>query len=70
LYFNKRNDDIFKVSAAWLNAKTAILKERHRSLSVSEETLLHENIKGIQKMMESRGANEDVKEIIDRKSVV
>jgi predicted ABC-type ATPase len=63
LYSNERESGVLKPTLPWLNAKAAILRERDRPLSMSEERLLKENIKDIQKMMESRGAGKDFKEI-------
>jgi hypothetical protein len=63
LYFNERNDGVFKQPAPWQNAKAAILKERGRPLSAGEERLLQENIKDIQNMMENCGDGKGFKEI-------
>jgi predicted ABC-type ATPase len=64
LYGSEREDGVFKRDMPWLNAKAAILEERDRSLSASEEKHLQASIKDIQKMMENRGAGKDFKEII------
>jgi predicted ABC-type ATPase len=69
LYSNERKAGVFKSSLPWQNAKAAILKERDRPLSMSEERLLQENVKDIQRMMEKRGAGKDFKEITSKLSV-
>jgi predicted ABC-type ATPase len=63
LYFNEREDGIFIRPVSNMNAKSAVIKERDRRLTLREQRFLRQAIKDIQKQMSDRGAAQDFNEI-------